>query len=387
MIVKTIGVPLYKIDSKGKIRVWLGEVGLEGEQAFHRTTSGLRDGKKVTSDWKEVFGKNIGRSNETTPEQQAISEMESMAQSKKDKGYTENVDNVVEAKAATFKPMLADKYENRGVDFSRTVYCQPKLDGIRCIAKADGFYTRNGKQHLAVPHIEAQLAEFFKKYPNVVLDGELYNHTLKDDFDKLASLIRKSKPTEEDLAESAEKVQYHIYDAFFEDQPNDEFWTRLDAAMDMVLEFISDEELMSNNPAIRFVETVVAYDQDILDMHYGLWLEDGYEGQMIRYRDPYVNKRARHLLKRKEFVDEEFPVIRVEEGEGNWAGAVKRFVVQLPNGKISSPHPRGKMQVMRELWESGKTPDWAKVRYQNYTPDGVLRFPTVLDYGYGERED
>jgi len=108
---------------------------------------------------------------------------------------------------------------------------------------------------------------------------------------------------------------------------------------------------------------------------------------MVRLDSPYELKRSKSLLKRKEFVDEEFPVIRVEEGEGNWAGAVKRFVIQLPNGNIAQPHPRGSRESMKALWESGKTPDWAKVRYQNYTPDGVLRFPTVLDYGYGERND
>ena len=43
-------------------------------------------------------------------------------------------------------------------------------------------------------HILDELQPFFNKYPDVVLDGELYNHDLKDNFEKIISLVRKQKP-------------------------------------------------------------------------------------------------------------------------------------------------------------------------------------------------
>jgi len=372
--------PIYKRDTKGGVRVWVGETKDDGEIAYHRTISGLIDGQKVESEWKAVKGKSIGRSNETTAIEQANSEMESKMKDRLTKGYFDSISKI-DDKPLSFKPMLAGKYGDLKkplFELHNRVHIQPKLDGIRCVATKDGMFTRNGKQHLSCPHIEAVLREFFEINPNVVLDGELYNHDLKDNFDKLASLIRKSKPTEEDLAETARTVEYHIYDAFFEDEPDLPF-------NDRYFKIVNDE--LVHGSMIEIVDTYAVSTQEGVDTKYGEWLEQGYEGQMVRLDSPYELKRSKSLLKRKEFVDEEFPVIRVEEGEGNWAGAVKRFVIQLPNGNIAQPHPRGSRESMKALWESGKTPDWAKVRYQNYTPDGVLRFPTVLDYGYGERND
>ena len=94
-------------------------------------------------------------------------------------------------------------------------------------------------------------------------------------------------------------------------------------------------------------------------------------------------------MKRKEFVTEEFEVAEILEGLGNWSGYVKRFVLKIPHTdtKTFGAGIKGTQEQMKQLWESGKTPDWATVRYFNLTPDGVPRFPVVVDYGYGTRVD
>ena len=73
-------------------------------------------------------------------------------------------------------------------------------------------YSRTDKEWKNINHILKQLKPFFKKYPKVILDGELYNHDLKNDFEKIISLVRKTKPTEEDRLESSQMVQFHCYD-------------------------------------------------------------------------------------------------------------------------------------------------------------------------------
>ena len=127
------------------------------------------------------------------------------------------------------KPMLA---QNVG-DYSRIkdndwpLYVQPKLDGVRCLIQREGddlgfrvvAYSRTGKEWLNIEHILNELAPFFMEHPNVILDGELYNHDLKNDFEKIISLVRKTKPTEQDRVESAEMVQFHCYDIVNEAWP------------------------------------------------------------------------------------------------------------------------------------------------------------------------
>ena len=90
-----------------------------------------------------------------------------------------------------FQPMLAHKFDNKRVDWSQPVYIQPKLDGIRCVMKADGCYSRNGKKFMNVQHLYTKaIKELFKVNPLLVLDGELYNHDLRDNFEKIVSLVR-----------------------------------------------------------------------------------------------------------------------------------------------------------------------------------------------------
>lgn len=371
--------PLYKRDSKGKVRVWLMEVGSDGAAWAHRATSGLEDGEKVTSSWKEVKGKNIGRANETTAEQQARSEIDSLYTKKRDKAYFDALDNIDTFEK--FKPMLASEFDKRGVTFDNgDVYAQPKLDGMRCAARADALWSRSGKEIVAVPHVAQVLQPVFAKYPDIVLDGELYNHALKDDFNKLMSLCRKAKPTAADLAESAEHVQYHVYDVYDPAQPDLTLSERCSLLFDIL-------QLVNHSPIIQRVDTQLVQDRDDLDALNNDWLEARYEGQMIRYDTPYELKRSRNLLKRKPWMDAEFTVIAMHEGTGNWAGAAKNFEIILPNGETMTPAVKGKHEVLAALLESGKTPNWAKVEFADYTPDGSLRFPRVIDYGYGKRDD
>ena len=110
----------------------------------------------------------------------------------------------------TIKPMLAHKYNPDKADYP--AYIQPKLDGVRCVFTKDGAYSRTGKEFKNVDHIKQSLKNVFLQNPSLILDGELYNHGLKDDFEKIISLVRKTKPTEEHRQQAAELIQYHVYD-------------------------------------------------------------------------------------------------------------------------------------------------------------------------------
>jgi DNA ligase-1 len=276
--------------------------------------------------------------------------------------------------------MLASDYTKlkKPIDFEENrVLCQPKLDGIRCIARADGLWTRAGKEIVSCPHIMEALTTYFDENPDDILDGELYNHELKADFNKITSLVRKTKPTKEDIEECAEKVQYHIYDGIIDEPYHEFFSSRF---------FWIKDELRNAPDCIQTVKTCGVDSIEMLDELYGTYLTDGYEGQMVRYDAMYENKRSKYLMKRKEFITEEFPVVGVEEGKGNWSGHVKIFRVEYAPGKVCGAGVRGDQATLKKLFESD-VPDWCTLRYFEPTPDGVPRFPVVIDWGYGKRQD
>lgn len=370
MQVMEISTGIFKRDSKGAIRIWWFETGFneQGQWAW-RTVSGLLDGKRVTSEWKFVEQKNVGKSNETSLSEQAYAEARAERTKKLERGYFDRIGDI--DSFDKFKPMLAAKYED--VKFNFPVFAQPKLDGIRCIARADGLWTRAGKQIVSCPHIEKSLKVFFQKNPDAILDGELYNHELRDDFNKITSLVRKTKPKPEDIAECAKMVEYHIYDM----PSKNNFGERY-----------NDMSKLGFEAPIIYVKTRIVNNQEALDSLYGAWLEDGFEGQMVRIDEPYeTDKRSKSLLKRKGFLDAEFKVLRIEEGVGNWSGHIKRFVLELPDGREFGSNVRGTQAILKKLLEDGETPDWATCRYFTPTPDGIPRFPVVTDWGFGKRED
>ena len=124
------------------------------------------------------------------------------------------------------KPMLAHKFDDKRVDWSQPVYIQPKLDGVRCVITKDGAFSRTGKQFKNINHIELSLIKFFDQHPDVILDGELYNHDLKDDFEKIISLVRKQKPTIDDRVDAKNLTQFHCYD-YFDGVQYDSYKTRM----------------------------------------------------------------------------------------------------------------------------------------------------------------
>ena len=120
--------------------------------------------------------------------------------------------------------MLAYPVSNKPINYQTKNFIQPKLDGVRCLIQYDNSkvtaYSRTGKEWKNIDHILFSLKGFFQLNPNAVLDGELYNHDLKDDFEKIISCVRKTKPTDEHRVESSELVEFHCYDVILNDVVN-----------------------------------------------------------------------------------------------------------------------------------------------------------------------
>jgi len=363
---------LFKRDSNGKVRSWIMQYGWDDDDvAGYRTIAGTLEGKKVTSKWNASKPKNIGKVNATNARTQAISEAQNIWNIRIEKEYFEDIDDI--DSYDKFEPMLAADYTKRRQDHG---YSQPKLDGIRCVANKDGLWTRSGKAILTCNHIWESVKPFLEANPSIVLDGELYNHEYKANFNKITSLVRNETPTEDELAEVQSKVQYHVYDCYNKYDVDMLFKERIQLAASV------------KSDVVHIVHTDYASFQEELDALYSDYMERGYEGQMVRNDTPYEpNKRSKNLLKRKEFITSEFKVLEMLEGAGNWAGHTKKFRLALEDGTEFGSGVRGNQTQLQELWDTQLTPDWATCRYFELTPDGIPRFPVVIDYGYGVRDD
>jgi len=235
------------------------------------------------------------------------------------------------------KPMLAHKYDDSRVDWSQPVYIQPKLDGVRCLFTKDGAYSRTGKHFKNLVHIELALMPFFNNNPDVVLDGELYNHELKHDFEKIISLVRKQKPTADDRLEAQQLVQFHVYD-YFDGVKYDSYKTRM-------------QQLVTSNIYCNCVKYVNAKLVDSYNYARELhtWnLADGYEGSIIRLDGLYKHGRSYDLMKFKDFSDTEATIVGYELGKGKRTGTLGKFLMIDDEG-VEFGCPPGKGYSYKDL--------------------------------------
>ena len=357
---------IYKTTKGGKTQEWTIEV--VGNK--YRTISGQTDGKKVVSEWTVCYGKNAGKANGTSDTEQALKEAESKRKLKLEKDYSDTISGVTRKRH--FEPMLAAKWEDQSHKVEYPLYSQPKLDGIRCIVTKDGMFSRNGKPIISAPHIYESLKPLFDETPDLIFDGELYADKFANDFNKIVSLVKKSKPTAADLKESKKNIQYWIYDLPSED---DTFEMRSQALYDLFMEWS-----YFNAHCINVDTDVCKSEKEVMKL-YEQYVEQGFEGQMLRVNDVYENKRSKFLLKHKSFVDEEYTIIDIVEGEGNRTGTAGYFVFETAEGKPFKSNVKGTWEETAEMLKNKKKliGREATVKYFNLTPDGIPRFPYVIN--------
>jgi DNA ligase 1 len=361
---------LYSRKKSGAIMEWTIEI----ETNKYRVTTGEQDGKKVVSEWTVCEGKNIGKSNETSPEEQALSEAKAKWKKKTETDYHENVKDVDNANF--YQPMLAHNYADHGNKLPPTVWLSPKMDGIRMIITKDGIFSRQGKPFPSLKHIHEALAPAFKTQPGLILDGEAYNHALKDNFNRIVKLVKKSKRiTKEDFELIRDNIQAYLFDA-----PRIGILREADAYKDRHA-LLSDLVKRLQSPYIVLVKHEVVYGHASITEVEEKYLSEGYEGVMVRNPNaPYQNDRSYSLQKLKRFVDAEYEIVDVVQGTGNRSGGAGSLVLRdSKSGKLFDANIKGNFEYYTELLRNKNKyiGQKATVKYQNLTPDGVPRFGVV----------
>lgn len=364
----------------GKTMLWSIVVKQIGPHGMIITKRGYKDGKMQFDEKMIMEGKNIGKKNETTSYQQAISEAKTAWMKKCESGYAA-VEDATDATDASTEaaveqpmsrskgidtsvpmPMLAHDYNKRGKSIQFPCFVQRKLDGTRCVGIPEqGLFSRNRKSY---PHMEHIVEELNRLPPHMVLDGELYSTELT--FQEIVGLVKRETLKAGD-EEKQQKIQFHVYDLINE-MP---YSHRHDA-----LQALFDQYHFKH---LVLVQTEHCESEDNMKEMHARYVENGYEGIMLRNKHGiYENNRSVHLQKYKEFFDMECKIVGYKEGEGAESGCVI-WLCEL-NGKQFACRPRGTREEREVLFQEGDTyvGKMLSVRYQEMTDEGLLRFPVGL---------
>lgn len=365
-------ISTQEIDGRGIIDTEYGQVGTDSPQFSSDTI-------------KE--GKNAGKKNATTAIQQAEAEAKSLWTQKKKKGYVEDAagaevgerDEVIKG---GIDPMLAHHYmdvvyddltNKVSVELSKDAkkikwpaFAQPKLDGIRCLAVLKGgkatLWTRTRKPITSCPHVVAEVERMFGHLGDATVDGELYNHALKADFELIVSAVRKEEPT----PECAELVQYHVYDLADDAKT---FKERSDLLLGCI----------DSSSTIKRVETLKISNHDEAFALFERFCKEGYEGIMVRNAaSKYESKRSYSLQKGKPFHDDEFEIVGFTEGRGKLAGKLGTFICKTKAGAEFETPMNGEQEYLERLFKEGDANKGKllTIRFQGYTgKNKVPRFP------------
>lgn len=377
---------LYSTDAKGKTRYW--KISVEG--ATITREYGMVGGKPIINS-KQV----VTHRSQSTLEDQAIFEAKSYYQSQLKKGYSPSADADAEASTdasdVTVLPMLAQKYNPLLPNIRFPCLGQPKLDGIRHLARRpqDGdvvIQTRRGTtKQFFDETIRAQLRSI--QIPdNLILDGEFYSIHPEIPFKVLNGYCNRTTLSGWNSIPEDHKraISYYIFDCYIIDYPQTPFEERWAYLRD----FFDQNEL----PNIKLVETTEVLSKDhALSLH-NQWVESGYEGLMLRspggmYRS---NVRSSDLLKYKSFLDSEFIIKGAESPDSGGEHGCIIWILGLPDDPNATftCRPRGTHDERRHEWTAYQSnPELYlgrlyTVRYQETYDNGIPRFPVGISIRY-----
>ena len=393
--------PLYKQEMRGGMMVW--QVGFDGVDHLEMT-HGFVD--NVRTDRTQVELNSTGR----TMQQQALLEARQRYQLKQRNGYQLPGSST----PPMVKGMKGQEYTEKSI-LSWPVYTQPKLDGIRMLCQHSGYQNADNnpanevkmmsfgnKPYTHLTHIATALQKFFTYLPrHATLDGEMYRHDMT--FNSLASAVRTVKHVHPDL----HKIQYHIFDVCYtgtDGPPTLEQRTNL--LINAFRSYIQDRSPTANPDDVSvyptefvIVPTRIAHNHAEIHSLHDIYVQQGYEGIMVKKcannttaaslgrekkifdQSLYKPGKSIHILKLKNFRDEEATVIGIEEGSGTERGLAS-LVVRDIRGNVFVTRPRGSFD-QRAQWMTNPSQVIGRqytIRYQDLSEYGVPRFPIGVEF-------
>ena len=297
--------------------------------------------------------------------------------------YPEAELNEIFGQAATnqygvIKPMLAkqeSKLTNRKI-LDKEWAVSAKYDGVRCLMYWDGkkvhAASRGGEHYdYSTDHIRNELITFFKEYPSMILDGELYKHG--ESLQRISGAARMEKDA------NTEWLEYHVYDLYDQSNPGMIARDRIQFLMDEFSNWLNDPE------CIHIVNHFIISGEDTIWDYHNRFVAEGFEGCVIRNPDkPYKpNGRTNDMLKFKQYKSEDFLVIGYELGTRGSEDMT--FICQLEDGRTCKAMPVGNREVKEEYVENFEEKyknHLAECTYFNYSDDGTPTQPKLKHFRF-----
>lgn len=353
---------LYKRSTKGKIQEWT----MVADGAQYWSISGEVGGKLTTTKPSTAEPKNVGKANESSPEEQALKEAQAKWDYKRERGYTDDIDEV--DNTGYQEPMRAKVFIEHEKKVTYPVWVDDKLNGVRCWNVKNDPRSRKNKPFNTLVHIQEELQPLYDTYPDLYLDGELFNpkllnHLGRIDLGELVELVSVNmKPkdlTPELLAKSRKIVQYHTYDGYgYEGITRATPFRQRRAALQKLLKDFEYVFPLKCKECKNRAEVDAELEKRRIAKR---------EGIIIRWGDcPYEFSRTDTLLKYKTWITEEFTIVELQEGDADWKGCAKRAILKLPKPAVGRD---GKIQT---TFSAGIEGNMARARRWFETRDDVV---------------
>lgn len=368
---------LYGVAKTGKVKQWGAKVVEHDDHtASIIINSGYVDGKIREIPKLIKKGKNIGKKNETTPYEQALSEIQSTWNGKRDENYEPiqmDPDNYI---PRLMLPQLAKKPGKGKIIYP--AYIQPKLNGVCNLSELykNNFrddrilhHSRGGHIFHTLEHLNKWISELNAPAP---LHGELYKHGWS--LQKISGYTKKIRPDQNAL-------EYWLYDIAwvgptFEERIN---W------------LIKNIPLLGDDCPLKLTPTELVNNYTEAKAFHDMYVQYGFEGGMLKNRNGiYIFQyNSDDIEKVKDFKSDEFEIVSGKEGTGTDTGCVI-YRCKTKEGNEFDARPRGTVED-RQVMFGNLENDIGKmltVRYAELSEDGIPLQPvgvpaeaeTVRDY-------
>lgn len=385
---------LYKRTKTGAVQYWeIQVVPLPDGTAVITKTSGQYGTDKPLENVEVITkGKNLNRSNAATPIEQAKLQADSDWRKKLDQGYktvdtlgiayaedklypwTYNGAHYTELKAALEAALPKYNSDAQGqvkcmlaqtVNWAKVTYpclVQPKADGVRTLLIFDGttvtFLSRTGKPYTTLGHIATEVLEKFTG--PMILDGEIYAHDLT--FQEIVAAVKKQR-------DNSLQLRFKAYDIVNEAK-------QLDRARKLS-ELLDTRALTT----IHRLQTMTCNSKEEVIALHNHWVEEGYEGLMIRLHHGLYEQgqRSSALLKVKEFDTTEFPFVEFILGQRGVEDLIASCTTS--EGLTFRAKLQGTVAEKQELYK--QTPPAGTlltIKHHGYTDQNLPRFPIGIAF-------
>jgi len=275
-------------------------------------------------------------------------------------------------------------------------YGQPKLDGWRArvmLQTSKGFEicitSNSGKQYPWFESLRKTMIDWLKNvdYEDLLdgLDGELFVLQLYNNdesyvpqsalFSTICSICGLSRSQPHELED---QIQFHVFDLV--DKSGKYTQVERFERLDRLWEHMPEE---TEKRVVRVPTEIIENVEDVPEFH-DKFASMGYEGIVVRtFQNFYkAGKRSTEMRKFKHFIDEEYEITGCKLDKGV---PIEHFVWLLKSeehDKTFSAKPMGTREEKLEWYKNRKKyiGRFLTVKFQEYTEDGIPRFPIAKEF-------